>query len=123
MLDEHLNAVARQAEEAFARKGAVEPRIASLVAENKAFRKAHQRLHARLVAEREAVIEHMLSRTGDVGPDLAEERRLHADLAERHRDVLAALAAERAELVALRGTKLYRWTRLPRAVYGKLRGR
>lgn len=123
VLDEHLNAVARLAEEAFARKGAVEQRIAVLVAENQALRKAHQRLHARLVAEREAVIEHMLSRSGDVGPDLAEERRLHGELAERHRDVLAALAAERAELEALRGTKLYRWSRLPRVVYGKLRGR
>lgn len=123
VLDEHLNAVARLAEEAFARTGAVEPRIATLVAENRALRKAHQQLHARLVAEREAVIEHMLSRSGDIGPDLATERRLHTELAERHREVVAALAAERAELAALRATKLYRWTRLPRTVYGKLRGR
>jgi hypothetical protein len=123
VLDEHLNAVARLAEEAFARKGAVEPRIAVLVRENEALRRAHERLHARLVAEREAVIEHMLGHVGDTGGDLAEERRLHAELAERHRDVLAALAAERAELAALRGTKLYRWSRLPRFVYGKLRGR
>ncbi|MDX8144070.1 hypothetical protein SK854_18270 [Lentzea sp. BCCO 10_0061] len=123
VLDEHLNAVARLAEDAFARTGAVEPRIAMLAAENRALRKAHQQLHARLIAEREAVIEHMLSRSGDVGPDLATERRLHTELAERHRDVLAALAAERAELAAMRGTKLYRWSRLPRVVYGKLRGR
>lgn len=123
VLDEHLNAVARLAEEALGRKGAFEPRIAALVAENRALRKAHQRLHARLVAEREAVIEHMLSRSGDIGPDLATERRLHGELAERHRQVVAELAAVRAELQALRRTKLYRWTRLPRVVYGKLRGR
>lgn len=123
VLDEHLNAVARLAEEAYARTGPVAPRIAALVAENQALRKAHQRLHTRLVAEREAIVEHVLSRSGDVGPDLATERRLHAELAERHRDVLAALAAERAELAALRATKLYRWSRLPRVVYGKLRGR
>ncbi|MCX2948566.1 hypothetical protein [Lentzea sp. NEAU-D7] len=123
LLDEHLNAVARLAEEAFAKTGAVEPRIALLAAENRALRKAHRQLHARLIAEREALVEHMLSRSGDIGPDLATERRLHADLAERHRDVLAALAAERAELAAMRSTKLYRWSRLPRVVYGKLRGR
>lgn len=123
VLDEHLNAVARLAEEAFARTGAVEQRIALLAAENQALRKAHQQLRARLIAEREAVVEHMLSRSGDVGPDLATERRLHTELAERHRDVLAALAADRAELAAMRSTKLYRWTRLPRVVYGKLRGR
>ncbi|MET9226972.1 hypothetical protein [Lentzea sp. NPDC003310] len=123
LLDEHLNAVARLAEETYARTGAVESRIALLAAENEALRTAHRQLHARLIAEREAMVEHMLSRSGDIGPDLATERRLHSELADRHRDVLAALEAERAELAAMRSTKLYRWTRLPRVVYGKLRGR
>lgn len=123
LLDDHLNAVARLAEDAFVKAGGVEPRIALLAAENQALRRAHRQLHARLIAEREAMVEHMLRRSGDIGPDLATERRLHADLAARHRDVLAALEAERAELAAMRSTKLYRWTRLPRVVYGKLRGR
>lgn len=47
----------------------------------------------------------------------AERDRLQADLADRSRD----LAAAREELDALRSSKLWRWSRLPREAYGKLR--
>ena len=48
----------------------------------------------------------------------AECDRLRADLAQRSRD----LAAARAELGTFRSSKLWRWSRLPRQVYGRLRG-
>ncbi|PSL55408.1 hypothetical protein B0I31_105370 [Saccharothrix carnea] len=127
-LDEHLDAVAAEAERAFAaRGGSLEPRLAALVEENRALRSAQQRLRERIVADRHVLIERLIAQReqdrerDDDGPELAEERRLHRELAERHREVLAQLDAERRELAAMRATRLFRWTRLLRAAYGKLR--
>jgi hypothetical protein len=120
-LDEHLDAVAAAAEQAFAaRGGSLAPRLAALVEENRALRAAQQRLRDRIVADRHVLVERLLA-GGGPGPDLAEERRLHHELAERHREVVALLEVERRELAALRATKLFRWTRVLRAVYGRLR--
>ncbi|WP_447005033.1 hypothetical protein ACRAKI_00285 [Saccharothrix isguenensis] len=120
-LDDHLDAVAVAAEEALAARGScVTPRLAALVEENRALRLAQQRMRDRIVADRHVLAERLLEgRAG--GPQLAEERRLHRELAARHHEVLAQLEAERRELAAMRATKLFRWTRLVRAVYGRLR--
>lgn len=120
-LDEHLDAVAVAAEEALAaRGGCATPRLAALVEENRALRLAQQRMRDRIVADRHVLAERLLAvRSG--GPELAEERRLHGELARRHQEVLAQLEAERRELAAVRATKLFRWTRLLRAAYGRLR--
>lgn len=120
-LDEHLDAVAVAAERAFAaRGGCVTSRVAALVEENRALRLAQQRMRDRIVADRHILAERLLE-AGPGGPELAEERRLHGELAERHREVLAQLEAERRELAAMRATKLFRWTRLVRGAYGRLR--
>jgi hypothetical protein len=120
-LDEHLDAVAVAAERAFAaRGGCVTSRVAALVEENRALRLAQQRMRDRIVADRHILAERLLE-VGPGGPELAEERRLHGELAERHREVLAQLEAERRELAAMRATKLFRWTRLVRGAYGRLR--
>ncbi|MFI9008704.1 hypothetical protein ACIGNX_15895 [Actinosynnema sp. NPDC053489] len=121
-LDEHLDAVAAEAERAFAaRGGSLEQRLAALVEENRALRAAQQRMRERIVADRHVLVERLLEDRRDDGPELEEERRLHRELAERHREVVARLEAEQRELAALRATRLFRWTRLPRAVYGRLR--
>jgi hypothetical protein len=125
-LDAHLDEVCAAAERAHAaRGGSATVRLAALVAENQALRAAQQRMRDRIAADRHLLVERLLAEPerppAADEPELAEERRLHRELAERHRDVLAALAAERRELEALRSTKLFRWTRLLRAAYGKLR--
>ncbi len=126
VLDDHLDEVAAAAERAHAaRGGSANARLAALVAENQALRAAQQRMRDRIAADRHLLVERLLAEPEPTPakdePELAEERRLHRELAERHRDVLAALAAERRELAALRNTKLFRWTRLLRTAYGKLR--
>ncbi|WP_440901132.1 hypothetical protein [Actinosynnema sp.] len=124
-LDEHLDAVAETAEAAFAASGQGLPdRVAALVAENRALRVAHHRLRERVTADRHAMVELTLG-GGPVegGPELEEERRLHGELAERHRELVERLGASERELDAMRRTKLFRYTRALRFVYGKLRSR
>ncbi|MBP2475458.1 hypothetical protein JOF53_004330 [Crossiella equi] len=126
---EHFDAIADNA----LRAASGRPPARDLAVENKALRAANKALRERLFRERQALVEALIptwdeqQHSADVDAlraELAEERRLHAELAARHHALHAEidrLAADSKELAALRNTKLMRWATPAREAYGKLR--
>ncbi|WP_132875700.1 hypothetical protein [Tamaricihabitans halophyticus] len=116
-----FDAIAGHAE---SRDNGTERRNAALAAENAALRAAHDRLRQRLHAERQTLVEQLVESGGggsrELRAELELERELHGALADRHNATVAELAECRAELEALRNTKLYRWTTPLRGIYGRL---
>lgn len=125
----HLDAVA---DAALAAPGVAGDRpLPDLAAENRALRTANERLRTRLVLDRHRLVERLLELDGAEASDSAAAERLRAEVDHErelrraaealHGAAVAELAAERAELTALRATKLYRWSRPARALYGRFR--
>lgn len=126
---EHFDAIAEAAQRAASGRAPTR----DLTAENRALRAANAALRERMFIERQRLVEQLAAGWQDSEPDadleslraeLAEERRLHGELAERHRALAAEidrLAADSTELAALRNTKLMRWAQPARDAYGKLR--
>lgn len=124
-LHELLDRVAELATTTVADRGAVERRTVALVEENAALRQSHERLRQRLLVERQRLTEPLATawRERDAAVDeLAEQRENCAALARRNDELAARLAHVEQELTNWQNTKLVRWTRPLRDVYGKARG-
>jgi hypothetical protein len=108
-----------------ARGGDLERRTASLVAENQALRTAHARLRQRMTTERERLAEPLAQAWQERDAAVAEAATLrasNAELARHNAELTARLAHSEGELSNWQNTKLVRWTRPLRDVYGKARG-
>ena len=103
-----------------------ERRNSALTAENLALRAANHRQRDRDRATRlrlaDAFASAVLERDTAV-EELAGLRGEHAELAARHAELAGRLAACERELNAWQHTRLVRWSRPLRAVYGRVRGR
>lgn len=121
-----LDRVAELAEQTLAERGGdLERRTASLAAENHALRQAHWQQRQRMLVERRRLAEPLATawQERDAATAAAEElRERNLELARRNDELAARLAHVEQELANWRNTKLVRWTRPLRDVYGKARG-
>jgi hypothetical protein len=121
-----LDRVAELAEQTLAERGGdLERRTAALAAENHALRQAHWQQRQRVLVERRRLAEPLAVawQERDAATAAAEELRArNLDLARRNEELAARLAHVEQELANWQNTKLVRWTRPLRDVYGKARG-
>lgn len=121
-----LDRVAEVASQTFAERGGdLDARAAALAEENQALRQAHWRLRQRMLVERERLVEPLaeaLLERDAAATEAAELRERNLELARRNEELSARLAHVERELSAWQNTKLVRWTRPLRDVYGKARG-
>jgi regulator of replication initiation timing len=125
-LTTQLDRLAELAEQTLeARGGDLERRTATLVEENHALRAAHWRLRQRLLTERQRLAEPLAQAWQERDAATTEAAALldrNVELARRNEELTARLAHVEQELSNWRNTKLVRWTRPLRDVYGKARG-
>lgn len=125
-LHEQLDRVGDLAERTLAEHGGdLQRRTVALVEENTALRQAHERLRQRMLVERRRLVEPLAQawRERDAAVDELAELRTHAvALSGRNDELAARLAHAEQELANWQNTKLVRWTRPLRDVYGKARG-
>jgi hypothetical protein len=121
-----LDRVAELAEATLVEQGGdLDRRTATLVDENHALRAAHWRLRQRMLVERRRLAEPLAQawQERDAATAAAEELRdSNVALARRNEELAARLAHVEQELANWQNTKLVRWTRPLRDVYGKARG-
>jgi regulator of replication initiation timing len=125
-LTTQLDRLAELAEQTLAARGGdLERRTATLVEENHALRTAHWQLRQRLLTERQRLVEPLAQawqeRDAAVG-EAAKLRDRNVELTRRNEELTARLAHVEHELASWQNTKLVRWTRPLRDVYGKARG-
>lgn len=118
--------LAELAERALRSRGTeLDRRLAALAEENAALRHAHWTQRQRILVERQRLADPLAQARleRDTATDEASTlRAANRELHRRNDELAARLAACEQELSAWRNTKLVRWTRPLREVYGKARG-
>jgi regulator of replication initiation timing len=121
-----LDRVAELAEHTLAEQGGdLTTRAAMLAEENHALRQAHWQLRQRMLVERQRLVEPLAEAWQErdaAVTEAAELRSRNEDLASQNAALAARLAHAEEELANWQDTKLVRWTRPLRDVYGKARG-
>lgn len=125
-LKKQFDRVAQLAEHTLAEQGGdLTTRMATLAEENHALRQAHWRLRQRMLVERQRLAEPLAEAWQERDAARAEATSVQArndELTRRNEELTARLAHVEQELANWQNTKLVRWTRPLRDVYGKARG-
>lgn len=126
VLKAQLDRIAELAEHTLAEQGGdLTTRMSVLAEENHALRQAHWQLRQRMLVERQRLAEPLgqaWQERDDANAEAARVSAENVELTRRNEELAARLAHVEQELVNWQNTKLVRWTRPLRDVYGKARG-